>query len=131
VVTAVNSAIRDVRAAMLLSTTGGDDEMNGSSWRSPTAKPSKPSCSASTALSTTSRSRSAGLFFSPDTGFGWCAISVSNRNFNAHPRHPAAWSLSRPQPHLVPAGAADAQLMLLNTNRVLGPFIPVWTAGRI
>ena len=29
----------------------------------------------------------------------------SNRNFNAHPRHPAAWSLSRPQPHLVPAGA--------------------------
>ena len=60
VVTAVNSAILDVRAAMLLSTTGGDDEMNGSSWRSPTAKPSKPSSSASTALSTTSRSRSAG-----------------------------------------------------------------------
>jgi len=36
VVTAVNSRIRAVRAAMWLSTTGGEEEMNGRSWRSPT-----------------------------------------------------------------------------------------------
>ena len=43
---------------MWLSTTGGEDEMNGRSCRSPTPKPSKPSSSASRAVSTTSRNRS-------------------------------------------------------------------------
>ena len=57
-VTAVNSRMVRVRAAMWLSTTGGEEEMNGRSWRSPTPNPSKPSSSARTALSTTSRNRS-------------------------------------------------------------------------
>ena len=54
-VTVVNSRIRVVRAAMWLSTTGGEEEMNGRSCRSPTPYPSKPSSSARTALSTTAR----------------------------------------------------------------------------
>ena len=48
-----------VSAARWLSTTVGEEEMNGRSCRSPTPKPSKPSSSASRALSMTSRNRSA------------------------------------------------------------------------
>ena len=48
----------DVRAAMWLRTTGGDEERKGRSCRSPTPYPSKPSSSAREALSTTSRRRS-------------------------------------------------------------------------
>ncbi len=46
-------------AAMWLRTTGGEEEMNGRSCRSPTPKPSKPSSSASRAPSMTSRNRAA------------------------------------------------------------------------
>ncbi len=54
-VTAVNGRIQLVVAAMWLSTTGGEHEMNGRSWRSPTPYPSEPSSSPTTALSTTLR----------------------------------------------------------------------------
>ena len=69
-VTAVNSRMREVSAAMWLSTTGGEEEMNGRSCRSPTPKPSKPSSSASRALSITSRKRSWVDFCTPVTGSG-------------------------------------------------------------
>jgi hypothetical protein len=68
VVTAVNSLIREVMAAMWLSTTGGEEEMNGRSCRSPTPKPSKPSSSASSALPITSRNRSLVDFCTPLIG---------------------------------------------------------------
>ncbi len=70
-VTAVHNCSVLVRAAMALSTTGGDEDRKGCSWRSPTANPSYPSCSARTAESTTSCSLAAVPIFSPVTGSGW------------------------------------------------------------
>ncbi len=83
--TAVNSRIREVSAAMWLSVTGGDEEMNGRSCRSPTPNPSKPSSSASSALPITSRNRSVVDFCRPVTGSGACTISVIARNFMTPP----------------------------------------------
>src|SRR6266568_2751154 len=71
----------DVRAAMWLRTTGGDDEMNGRSCRSPTPYPSNPNSSARTAFSTTSYKRSVVDFWIPVMGSGTCVMSVMARNF--------------------------------------------------
>src|SRR5262245_47693059 len=71
----------DVRAAMWLRTTGGDDEMKGRSCRSPTPYPSNPSSSARTAFSTTSRKRSVVDMWIPVMGSGTCVMSVMARNF--------------------------------------------------
>lgn len=80
-VTAVNRRIRRVIAAMWLSTTGGEDDRNGRSWRSPTPNPSKPSSSASSALETTSRNRSRVGAAAPVTGSALSVITVMARNF--------------------------------------------------
>ena len=80
-VTAVNSLMVDVRAAMWLRMTGGDDEMNGRSCRSPTPYPSKPNSSARAALSTTDRKRSVVEVCIPVIGSGRYGIRVMTRNF--------------------------------------------------
>src|ERR1700691_3217436 len=76
-----NSRITEVRAAMWLSTTDGEDEMKGRSCRSSTPYPSKPSSSASTALSTTSRSRSVVDLTLPVIGSGSRVIRLTAMNF--------------------------------------------------
>ena len=80
-VTVVNSLILDVRAAMWLRMTGGEDERKGRSWRSPTPYPSKPNSSASTALSTTERKRSVAEGWIPVMGSGPYGMRVMARNF--------------------------------------------------
>src|ERR1035441_2907232 len=68
--------MRVVRAATWLRTTAGEEEMNGRAFRSPTPNPSKPSSSARSALSRTSRNRSWVDFWPPVTGSAEWTISV-------------------------------------------------------
>src|ERR1700730_13906736 len=69
---------------MWLSTTGGEDEMKGRSWRSPTPNPSKPSSSANTARRTTSSRRSVVDFRLPVRGSGRWVMRVRVRNFTSY-----------------------------------------------